>query len=397
MGLDYLRQYDRQWSRHATAKDIREEHERLSQLFESGSIEALLDKAPMSDAVLRATMNVLTALLSPAQFTDLDLFRLVIVRMAALSVEHGNTDDSPLAYALLGSTFTIYLGDPQAGIRLGRLAVDLVEKRGFDRLSGRVYSVFALHVAHWTQHLASCRVYLRRSFEAARDAGDLTFAAFARVDLVTNLLASGEPLPEVEREAESALEFVRGARFGLIGDVIISQLRLIRTLRGLTPDIHSFNDVDFSESDFEQHLESNPRLAIAMSRYWIRKLQSRVYATDYPAAVAAESKVASLLWTLPTQVELPEYHFYAALARAGYCDSTATDDRSSHLEALAAHHRQLAVWAESGPANFAHRAALVGAELARLEGRDLDAERLYEEAIRSAREHGFRPERGAEQ
>ena len=35
------------------------------------------------------------------------------------------------------------------------------------------------------------------------------------------------------------------------------------------------------------------------------------------------------------------------------------------------------------------RAALVGAEIARIEGRELDAERLYEHAIRSARANGF--------
>jgi C4-dicarboxylate-specific signal transduction histidine kinase len=40
------------------------------------------------------------------------------------------------------------------------------------------------------------------------------------------------------------------------------------------------------------------------------------------------------------------------------------------------------VWAENCPENFANRAALVGAEMARLEGRELDVERLYEEAIR---------------
>src|SRR5271166_667653 len=34
-------------------------------------------------------------------------------------------------------------------------------------------------------------------------------------------------------------------------------------------------------------------------------------------------------------------------------------------------------------------AALVGAEIARLESRELDAERLYEQAIRSARANGF--------
>jgi hypothetical protein len=41
------------------------------------------------------------------------------------------------------------------------------------------------------------------------------------------------------------------------------------------------------------------------------------------------------------------------------------------------------------PENFGSCAALVGAEIARIEGRELDAERLYEEAIHSAREHGF--------
>ena len=41
------------------------------------------------------------------------------------------------------------------------------------------------------------------------------------------------------------------------------------------------------------------------------------------------------------------------------------------------------------PANFANRAALVGAEIARIEGRELDAMRLYEQAIQSARENGF--------
>ena len=49
----------------------------------------------------------------------------------------------------------------------------------------------------------------------------------------------------------------------------------------------------------------------------------------------------------------------------------------------------LQIWAENCPENFENRAALVGAEIARIEGRDLDAMRLYEQAIRSAREHGF--------
>ena len=60
-----------------------------------------------------------------------------------------------------------------------------------------------------------------------------------------------------------------------------------------------------------------------------------------------------------------------------------------HLDAIAAHHRQLLIWAANCPENFENRAALVGAEIARLEGREFDAERLYELAIRSAGTNGF--------
>ena len=57
--------------------------------------------------------------------------------------------------------------------------------------------------------------------------------------------------------------------------------------------------------------------------------------------------------------------------------------------ALAAHHNRLEVWAESCPENFESRATLVAAEIARLQGRELDAQRLYQRAIRSSQASGF--------
>ena len=87
--------------------------------------------------------------------------------------------------------------------------------------------------------------------------------------------------------------------------------------------------------------------------------------------------------------ETAEYHYYGALSRAGSCDIVAVDQRQQHLAALSAHYRQLQLWAENCPENFENRAALIGAEIARLEGRDVDAMRLYEQAIRSAQANGF--------
>lgn len=106
-------------------------------------------------------------------------------------------------------------------------------------------------------------------------------------------------------------------------------------------------------------------------------------------AMDAASKAQRLLWTTSAHVEEAEYHFYGALAQAASYNSAPDGERQQHIDAVAAHYRQHKVWSKNCPENFENRAALVGAELARIEGRELDAERLYEQAIHSARDNGF--------
>ena len=387
--LEYLQRGGVRWSPHPIADEVRREYDRIWQQVGTRSIEELVDLPLMSNPEVRATLDVLTEVVTPALFTDENLLSLVICRMVNLSLEHGNSDGSCFAYVWLGMILGPHFGDYRAGFRFGRLGYDLVEKRGLHRYQARAYMSFGNLVMPWTRHIQTGRDLVRRAFDAANKIGDLTFAAYSCNNLNTNLLAAGDPLGDTQREAENGLDFARKARFGLVIDIITAQLGLIRTLRGLTPEFGSFNDERFNESQFEDHLQSDPRLALPECWYWVRKLQARVYANDYASAIEAASKAQQLLWTSPSFFEVAEFHFYGALARAAQCDAASADDRAHHLETLAAHHKQLEVWAENCPENFANRAALVAAEIARLEGRELDAEHLYEQAIRSARANGF--------
>jgi hypothetical protein len=52
-------------------------------------------------------------------------------------------------------------------------------------------------------------------------------SAYSCVDLIENLLAGGESLIEVQAEAEHALDFAEKSQFGLIVDIITSQLGLV--------------------------------------------------------------------------------------------------------------------------------------------------------------------------
>jgi predicted ATPase/signal transduction histidine kinase len=388
-GLEYLRRSGLDWSPHPTNDEVRQEYERIWRQLGSRPIEALLDLPPMTDPDCRATLDVLTAVEEPAYFTDENLRCLVVARIVNLSLERGNSDGSCVAYVHLGWFVGPRFGDHQAAFRFGKLALDLVEKRGLERFRARVSQCFGYFINPWSRHLRSSLKLLRRSFTTAQEACDLKYAAYCCDRLVTFLLAAGDPLGEVQREAENGLEFARKARFGYLVDIIIGQLQFIRTLLGLTAGLSSFNDPDFDESRFELHLKANPLPVFAARWYWIRKLQACFYAGDYASALEAASKTEPLLQTGPGRFEWAEYIFYVALARAAQYDSASSEEKVRSRETLAAYHNQIVVWTENCPENFGNRAALVAAEIARIEGRELDAESLYEKAIQSAREHGF--------
>jgi PAS domain S-box-containing protein len=390
IGLEYLQGLGLEWSPHPTNEDVRREYERIWTQLGNRAIEDLIKLPLMTCPASLSTMDVLTKLGAPAAFTDANLFALVTCRAVNLSLEHGNCDGSCFAYVWLGLDIGARFSDYDITHRFGQLGYDLVEGRGLKRFLARTYMEFGNVVLPWTTHVRAGRDLVRRAFEAANEIGDIAYAALSCTHMNTNLLAAGDPLAEAQREAEHGLAFAQGAGFGLVVDLIVPPLALIRTLRGLTPTFGSFDDEQFEELQIERHFAGNSNLMFAESWYAIRKLQARFFAGDYASALAASSQARHRLWGTPqlSQFENAEYHFYSALSHTASWDS-ALDERQQHVDAVAAHHRQLQVWAKHCPENFENRAALVGAEIARLEGRDVDAMHLYEQAVRLARDNGF--------
>jgi predicted ATPase/signal transduction histidine kinase len=370
--LGYLGRLGVTWPLHPTHEDVRQEYERLRERIGDRPIETFIDLPRMVDPEWLTVMNILAVLAVPAGVFFTSLMDLVVLRMASVSLEHGNTDASSNAYAHLSIILARRFGEHRMGYQFGQLSVDLVDKVGLDRFKTRVYHLFAAVVLPWLRHIRESYEFARRACDAGRERGDLTWSCFAWQTRVTSLLACGDRLADVQREAESGLAFARKAQFQLAIELLVPQLKLIKVLRGL-------DDHEFDDTRYEQHLEQDPSLEHATYRYWVRKLQACFFGEDYTSALAAVAK-AQAFAAVPT-FEIAEYPFYAALSHAAHS--------AASVEDVAAHHRTLVLWARECPANFLDRAALVGAELARLEGRALDAMHGYQEAIRSAREYGF--------
>jgi PAS domain S-box-containing protein len=372
---------------HPTGEQVQAEYETVWQTLNGRTIENLIDSPQMIDPELQAAMQLLSVLTPPAYFTNLNLFSLLVCRMVNLSMQHGVSGAAAHAYAILGHILGPVFHRYTEGYRFAELACDLVEKHGFIAYHAKVYHAMGL-AAQWTKSITIAIEFNRATIRTAIETGDLTFACYSMCQCVHELLLRNDPLDAVWRESEKSLDFVRKAGFRDMADAIVSHQRFIATMQGRTATFSTFGDAHFDEAIFEEQLAED-RIPTMVGLYWIVKLKTRFLSGDYAEARAAADKAKALLWASAVWIQLLDYFYYAALTVAALYENATVDERTGWYELLMLHREQLREWAENYPPTFSDKHALVSAEFARIESRDFDAMRLYEQAIRAARENGF--------
>jgi PAS domain S-box-containing protein len=372
---------------HPTSEQVQTEHEAVLRSLAGRPIESLIDLPLMTDPELQAAMRLLSAVLDAAYHTDFNLFCLLPCRMVNISLQHGISGASAQAFGWLGTVLGPKFNRHGTGYRFAKLACDLVEKHGF--VAYKTTSYLAMQrIALWTQPISTAIDFNRAAFRTATEAGTFSWACYCMNNTVVTLLLRNDPLDAVWRESEKTLDFVRNAGFRDMADAIESQHRFIATMQGRTVTFSTFSDAQFDEAAFEARLAGD-RMPMLVCFYSILKLKARFLSGDYAEALAAADKAKALLWSAATQIQLLDYYTYAALTVAALYNNASAEKQQGWRDLLTAHREQLREWAEIHPPTFAGKHALVSAEIARLEGRDADAMRLYEQAIRSAHDHGF--------
>ena len=372
---------------HPTSEQVQAEYEAVWQALNGRPIGSLIDLPLMTNPELQAAIQVLGVLVLPAYYTDLHLWCFIACRMAKVAMLHGTSDASPFGYAVLGMILGEGFHRYGEGYRFAKLACDLVESHGYIAYRAKVYLVMGA-VAVWTQQIATSIDFLRMTFRAAIETGDLTIACSCMEMSVTYFLLRNDPLDAVWRESDKNLDFVRKARFGDLADVIVSQQRFIATMQGRGAAFATFSDTDPDEATFEAQMTVG-RTNTTICWHWILKLKARFLSGDYAEALATAEKARALLWASSGHIRLLDYFYYAALTMAALFERASADEQQAWRHLMTSHQEQLREWSENYPPTFADKHALVSAEIARLEGRDADAMRLYEQTIQSARENGF--------
>ncbi len=345
--------------------------ERLSRLGPGA-----LSKGPgLAEPRLLLLMRVLAAANAPTWLRgDATLFAAAQAKKVAITLEHGVSEESGGALVRFGAMYADVLGDPSPAYEICVLGLTLALKSKDLRTHCRARFGMAFHMSQFRLPLRRSVEEFRAIAELGTECGEYAYVGYASHRGIEAALTMGLELPAVLREIERASGFAQ--RYELV--TILTDLAMLRGV------VHCMqgeaNTHALLSASSEETLRARPEL-FARLNAWMLEV---AYLFRRPEMVRRHARaVEPLLKTMPSTLPVMTYTFYDALSRAAWPELTEPEERAPDV--IEAHAARLELWAKSAPDNFAHKALLVRAELARVRGRTEEALRGYLDAAAAAR------------
>jgi diguanylate cyclase (GGDEF)-like protein len=349
----------------------------------------IADAALLVDADVETVIALLTEALPAAYVSRPDYFALISARATRLSLRHGNSEDSCHAYSTYGMVLLARAGDISSAVEFSEMALQLNRKLKGRHRMGRLLLTHAIAFNPLKNPVASSLPMLEQALAVSLEVGDLLNASYVTLIYFWLMLQQGAPLDAALRTVRRHGAFASQSRNNPVYRVLRFQQQLVASLKGQTRGPASLDDDTFDERECFAALEKENFKFGLESSHLLKLISAFIYG-DYTSALNSAqeafkcSSKAGILILVDSVL-----HFYFALTVAAlYSRVSETEQRRFAgllAEELALHKR----WGDHCPQNFLSSYALLSAEIARIEGRENDAGRLFEQAIRSARENRF--------
>ena len=351
-------------------------------------ISEVVDSPLAPDPAIRAIIDLLIEAVPGAYIGRPKLFPLITPKAVNFSLRYGHTEQSSFAFGVFALMLVSLVGDLETAFEYSEMSLHLNEKLKNPRLRGTLLHLHGDHINFWKRHFSTGIPILEKAFLACLEVGDLVYAGFLAFETVWQVIEKGDTLPEVLAFSTKYAEFARESHNDAVYQTIRLEQQFVACLQGRTTGPLSFSDDVFDEeSCFAAIVKATFGCGIVF--YRIMQQILAFLKGQYKQALEAAGKaepVISAAMAMPIEAT---YHFIHALTLTALYPTASSAQQTEYRHILEDKLKKLRLWAESCPENFRNRYALLRAEIARIEHRDLEAMRLYEEAIQSARENRF--------
>ena len=337
---------------------------------------ALIDLPAMKDATTLTSVGLLLRMSIPARLTDAPLWARIVTRIAHLSLQHGNAAASAYGYVGVGVLLAELPDDGGAGEALAQAGVDLARAQRAGQTEALTLTTYVVMSNRWHAPLRSYLPLLARAAAAAVESGEFTAAGYALATSMAQMFHCGLELVRVQAACAAGARMMRRTGRNPLLRTPLLYREAIRRLQGAPASggREAATDTD-TDTDTGAEFEAAPHPHRLLAPVVLRdgaELAARLPGT----ADFVRSDDAIRLSFAGPWVSL-----YIGLAAAQLIDQAAPDRGVQFRQLLADSQRTLAGYGALSPGNFQHRADLVAAEAARLDGQTLEAFRLYDQAI----------------
>ena len=387
MGIEALQLFRQKLPSAPTRLRLLAEIGRVMYLLRGRRAQTLRSLPPMTDLDHRATIGLLMSICPAAYFHNPDLMALAALRIVGLSLRHGNASASSFGYVLYALIRGALFGDYKGGHEFGRLAIDLAERSGDIVQRCKIVLIFAGFINFWREPIETSIELLRSSLRLALDCGDVQYANYSILQTIFLKLACGAELGDVYAEAKRRESFVRQTKDGFAIANLRIRLQYVLALKGETAGATSLADRDYDEEAAVAEFRAAGNMT-TISYYLVIKLQLAFLFGEHEAAAGYARSSQAHIHYVPGQIMVVQHFFFYGLTAAALLRTSASPRRAL-LRSLSRARSKLRRWARNAPQNFLPHHLLLEAEIASCRGRRERAERLYDEAIATAKRGGF--------
>jgi predicted ATPase/signal transduction histidine kinase len=383
-GLTALKQLDIKLPNITSIEDC----DRLSQTLTLPTLDHLSDLPAMTDPRHLAALGIMRIVSSPAYQADPIAFYRLILAQVKLCLAHGHSAQAPFAYVAYGWLLCSQLDSLDKGYQAGLIALHLLDQFDAQSLHCCTYQIFETFIRHWQEPLHATLNPLLKAIQVGQETGDLSFASYAAMNYCTHLFLVGTSLEQVADAQYQHIELLTGLKqeLQLHYTQILYQLTLNLQIPSVEPTVLSGRGMDEQEMIPNWEAISYHQ---ALFLVYVSKLILGCIFGNFDRAVDAAIKAEAYVNSGAGLALSGVYRFYEMLAFLGRSQQTHESIPQTLLQKAMDYQPVVQRWATTAPMNYQHRADLITAEIAQLQGDVLTAMDGYDRAIERAMQQGY--------
>ncbi len=349
------------------------------------SFEDLQTIPSMSEPKRCAASKILIAMGPPCYRSHQSLWSVLVPKVVSLTLTHGSIPQIGYSHTAIAGLLIWEGDDFSTAKEFSNLASHLMTDTFTASSDRTVYRLMlGSSVRHWFGHLKQSTEDYLLAYKIGLHSGNLQYAAYAFGHNMYCRFFQGTSLSALLDETKRSLTFSRSRRNQWAIDLLNGGLRVFEQCSG--------EDVSGSPSDedFCRQVEANHNQQVVCI-YRVMQSFCQLVLGDYPAALRLADQADEHIHMVGTQGLLPwpEHLTNHLLIRTSMYHTVDPATQFRWRSEISFTIEKLCCWSKHAPDNFEHKYHLAQAEIARLDGRFLEAISLFNKAIQGAGAGGF--------